>query len=74
MRGNVDILPKTSLVVGSKIVGDVVVVVYEVPKVNSLVWFCCVIFAATGSIGMIGVLFGFRKSNAVWDHGHVLVG
>lgn len=72
MKGNVDITHRTSLKTGNSIIGDINVVVYQVPKGNSLVWICVAPISVLGIVGSIGTFLFFRKQVDVWNTGHVI--
>lgn len=72
MRGNIDILPHINLKVGSSIVGDVEVVVYEIPASNFLAWVCTIALTLIAAASGTAIGIGFRKDSNVWDAGHVL--
>lgn len=73
MKDNADMSQSVKLTVGSEIVGDLDVVVYEIPKSNILCWVSCGIFAALGFSGSIGTSLAFRKKANVWETGHVII-
>lgn len=73
MKGNIDIKPHIILMVGSSIVGDVEVIVYEVPNANSLVWVILIALVVLSVAGGVGVGLGFRKQLHVWDTGHTII-